>query len=309
VRYTLKGDAEEVYTPHFTFHGFRYVKVEGFPGMPSIEQFTGLALYSGLPETGTFECSDPLINRLQQNILWSQKSNFLEIPTDCPTRERAGWTGDVQVFARTGSFLMQTAGFLSKWLKDLAMEQAADGRVAELVPSPQRARPGKAARVPSWLYEVKKGATTMWEAWDGIGEDGTPKGSLNHYSKGAVGSWLYQVVAGIEPGTPGYKHMCFQPRPGGSLTAASARYHSLYGEIASSWQMRDGRFTLTITVPANTTATVFLPGAEARQVTERGQVVETVEGVIQVSQEQEATVIEVGSGTYVFAYPFSRNNE
>jgi alpha-L-rhamnosidase len=163
--------------------------------------------------------------------------------------------------------------------------------------------------IPSWLYEVKKGATTIWEAWDGIGEDGTPKGSLNHYSKGAVGSWLYQVVAGIEPGTPGYKHIRFRPRPGGGLTAVSARYHSLYGEIASSWQIRDGRFMLTITVPASTTATVFLPGAEASQVTEGGQAVETAEGVIRVSQEQEATVVEVGSGTYAFAYPFSSNNE
>ena len=109
-----------------------------------------------------------------------------------------------------------------------------------------------------------------------------------------MGSWLYQVVAGIELGTPGYKHIRFRPRPGGGLTAASAHYHSLYGEIASSWQMRDGRFMLTITVPANTTATVFLPGAEARQVTEGSQTVETAEGVIQVSQEQEATVVEIG---------------
>jgi alpha-L-rhamnosidase len=543
VRYILKGDVEEVYTPHFTFHGFSYVKVEGFPNMPRSEQFTGIALYSDLPETGTFECSDQLINQLHQNILWSQKSNFLEIPTDCPTRERSGWTGDIQIFARTGSFLMQTAGFLSKWLKDLAMEQTANGQVANIVPNLQRARPGKAARgimgavegsagwgdasvivpwtlyrcygdqrvleqqyasmkawveymrkqakkqpwirrinpiswrnqdkrtyqpyiwdigfhfgewlepdesfgpklaigmlkrmifsaplvatayfanstrllaqtarvlgkdddareyealhrrikeaysamfihqdgrirpekqasyvralafdlvppilkraavnqlvrlikesdyhlstgflstpflchvlsengqldvayallqqdtIPSWLYEVKKGATTIWEAWDGIGEDGKPKGSLNHYSKGAVGSWLYQVVAGIEPGTPGYKHTRFRPHPGGCLTTASARYHSLYGKIATNWQIRDRRFTLTITVPANTTATVYLPGAEARQVTEGGQVVETAEGIIQVSQEEEATVIEVGSGTYAFAYPFSRSNE
>jgi alpha-L-rhamnosidase len=552
VRYTLKGEAEEVYTPHFTFHGFRYVKVEGFPGTPGIEQFTGLALYSDLPQTGTFECSDPLINRLQQNILWSQKSNVLEIPTDCPTRERLGWAGDVQVFARTGSFLMQTAGFLSKWLQDLAAEQLTDGEVANIVPSQERARPGKALRVPwitrtlpypgksfpgsagwgdaavivpwtlyecygdervleeqytsmkawveymrkqarkqpwfrritplswskqekragqpylwetgfqfgewlepdesfgpkmaagilkrlffsaplvatayfahsahllaetarvlgkdddareyqalhrrikeayraafidqdgrirpekqasyvraltfdlvppalqraavdhlvrlirengdhlgtgflstpylchvlsehgqlevayallkqdtmpSWLYEVKQGATTIWEDWDGIGQDGSPKGSLNHYAKGAVGSWLYQVVAGIEPGAPGYRHIRFRPRPGGGLTAASARYHSLYGEIASSWQSLDGRFALNITAPANTTATVFLPGAEARGVTEGGQKVETAEGVIQVRQEQEATVVEVGSGTYAFAYPFSSNSE
>jgi alpha-L-rhamnosidase len=163
--------------------------------------------------------------------------------------------------------------------------------------------------IPSWLYEVKKGATTIWEAWDGIGEDGTPRGTLNHYSKGAVGSWLYQVVAGIEPGAPGYKHIRFQPHPGGGITTASARYHSLYGEIGSSWQMREGRFALTITVPANTTATVHLPGAEARQVTEGSQAVESAEGVIQVRQEQEATVIEVGSGTYIFAYPFNRNDE
>ncbi len=112
-----------------------------------------------------------------------------------------------------------------------------------------------------------------------------------------------------ELGTPGYKHIRFRPRPGGGLTAASAGYHSRYGEVASSWQMRYGTFTLTITVPANTTAIVFLPDAEARQVTEGGQIVETVEGVIQVNQEQEATVIEVGSGTYAFAYPFSKNNE
>jgi alpha-L-rhamnosidase len=163
--------------------------------------------------------------------------------------------------------------------------------------------------LPSWLYEVKKGATTIWEAWDGIGEGGTPHGSLNHYAKGAVGSWLYQVVAGIEPGAPGYKHIRFRPRPGGGLTAASARYHSLYGEIASSWQIRDGTFTLIIAVPANTTAAVFLPDAEARRVMEGSQRVETVEGVFQVSQEQEATVIEVGSGMYTFAYPFGRNKE
>ena len=99
-------------------------------------------------------------------------------------------------------------------------------------------------------------------------------------------------MAGIEPGTPGYKHIRFQPRPVGGITAASARYQSLYGEIVSNWQIQDGRFLLTLTVPANTTATVFLPSVDARQLKERGQAVEAVEGVIQVSQEQETTVIE-----------------
>lgn len=134
--YTLKGEGEEVYIPHFTTHGFRYVKVEGFPGTPTSDNFTGIALSSDLPETGTFTCSDPLINQLQHNILWSQKSNFVEIPTDCPTRERLGWTGDTAIYAPTGSFLMQTAQFYGRWLKDLASEQQPDGRVPNIVPSP-----------------------------------------------------------------------------------------------------------------------------------------------------------------------------
>lgn len=134
--YTLKGEGEEVYIPHFTTHGFRYVKVDGFPGTPTSDNFIGIALSSDLPETGTFTCSDPLINQLQHNILWSQKSNFVEIPTDCPTRERLGWTGDTAIYARTGSFLMQAAQFYTSWLKDLASEQQPDGRVPNIVPSP-----------------------------------------------------------------------------------------------------------------------------------------------------------------------------
>jgi alpha-L-rhamnosidase len=153
---------------------------------------------------------------------------------------------------------------------------------------------------PSWLYAVNKGATTIWESWDGIDEEGNAHNSLNHYAYGAVGSWLYQVVAGIELEAPGYKHIRFQPQPGGGLTAASATYQSLYGEIVSSWRIEDEQFTLTVTVPANTTATVVIPTRLGRQVTEGGQGLETVAGVTQVRQEQEATLIEVGSGTYTF---------
>jgi alpha-L-rhamnosidase len=112
------------------------VKVDGFPGTPTSDNFTGITLSSDLPETGTFTCSDPLINQLQHNILWSQKSNFVEIPTDCPTRERLGWTGDTAIYARTGSILMQTARFYARWLKDLASEQQPDGRVPNIVPNP-----------------------------------------------------------------------------------------------------------------------------------------------------------------------------
>jgi alpha-L-rhamnosidase len=138
VRYTLKGCGEEVFSPHFTYAGFRYVKVEGFPGMPRPEQLTGLVLSSDMPRTGNFECSNSLINQLQHNITWSHTSNSLEIPTDNPTRERTGWTGDAQIFARTGSFLKETAGFFTKWLRDLSAEQAESGRVGNAVPNPER---------------------------------------------------------------------------------------------------------------------------------------------------------------------------
>ena len=535
VFYTLKGIGEEVYTPSFTTQGFRYVKVEGFPGTPRPENFTGIAIYSNLAETGSFTCSDSLLNGLQHNILWSQKSNFLEIPTDCPTRERAGWTGDAQVFVATGSFLMETAPFFTKWLKDLVAEQEPSGRVANIIPSPesgmlaeanavlnlvkgaagwgdaatiipwrlyqiygdqrildeqytsmkawvsyqsqqaankydpQSYTPPKyrerkplehelylwdtnfhwgewlepndpvptllfggrtpasepilsapevatayfaysahllaqAARVlgkeadvrqytalsqkvkaayvtefvtdegriksdkqasyvralafdllpeplrpvaarhlaelvrsadthlgtgflstpylcpvladngyldlayallmqttePSWLYSVKKGATTIWESWNGIDAEGNPHNSLNHYSYGAIGNWLYGVVVGLEAAAPGYKHIKFQPQPGGGLTHASATYESLYGKIEARWHLEEGSFTYDITVPNNTTATVVIPASLGHQVSERGQKLENVEGVSHVSHEPEATYIEVGSGSYTF---------
>lgn len=536
ITYTLRGTGEEVYTPFFTVHGFRYVQVEGFPGTPTPENFTGIALYSDLPTTGSFTCSDSRLNQLQHNILWSQKSNFLEIPTDCPTRERAGWTGDAQIYAPTGSFLMQTAGFFTNWLRDLAAEQEPDGRVPLIIPRPSGAesnlpgpvtllegsagwgdaavilpwtlyqvygdqrileeqyasmqawvdyqlrqaqdkykpqghtalryqernplehelylwdtnyhwgewlepddpvpgllfsewtpetaqilsaphiatayfayssrllaetarvlgkeedaqsyhilsekirqafitefvrengqltpdkqssyvralafdllpeylRPAATGRLveliqaagthlgtgflstpylcpvlgenghldlayallmqdtlPSWLYAVKKGATTIWESWDGIDEAGNPHNSLNHYSYGAIGNWLYQVVAGLAPGAPGYRQIIFQPQPGGGLTFASATYQSLYGEIASSWQIDGTRFQLTVTVPTNTTATVVIPTRLGSQITEgEGVALESVVGVQGVRREQEATLIEIASGNYTFS--------
>ncbi len=136
-RYTLKGlpDADEVFEPHFSFQGFRYVAVEGFPGQPTPEHFTGIVIYSDMPSTGTFACSNPLINQLEQNIVWGQKGNFVDIPTDCPQRdERLGWTGDTQVFIRTACFNMNVAAFFSKWLQDLRADQLADGRVSFVVP-------------------------------------------------------------------------------------------------------------------------------------------------------------------------------
>jgi alpha-L-rhamnosidase len=135
VTYILKGDAEEVYEPRFTFQGFRYVAVDGYPGELTPDRLTGVVIHSDMPVTGHFETSDPLINRLQHNIRWGQKGNFLDVPTDCPQRdERLGWTGDAQVFSRTAAFNMDVAGFFTKWLRDVAADQNESGSVPFVVP-------------------------------------------------------------------------------------------------------------------------------------------------------------------------------
>jgi len=134
--YILKGGAEEIFEPHFTFFGFRYIKVEGYPGELKPESFTAVALYSNMQPTGSFTCSDPLINQLQHNIQWGQKGNFLDVPTDCPQRdERLGWTGDAQVFSRTASFNMNVNNFFAKWLKDVTADQEANGSIPFVIPN------------------------------------------------------------------------------------------------------------------------------------------------------------------------------
>ena len=113
--YTLKGSGEEVYEPYFTFHGFSYVKLEGYPGEVTKDKITGIVVHSDMKPTGSFSCSNPLINQLQSNIQWGQRDNFLDIPTDCPQRnERVGWTGDTQVFSKTAAFNYGVAPFYKK---------------------------------------------------------------------------------------------------------------------------------------------------------------------------------------------------
>lgn len=132
--YILKGGLEETFEPHFTFQGFRYIKVEGYPGELKSENFTAIALYSDMKQTGSFTSSHPLINQLQKNIQWGQRGNFLDVPTDCPQRdERLGWTGDAQAFARTAAFNFDVHNFFAKWLKDLAADQE-NGSVPFVVP-------------------------------------------------------------------------------------------------------------------------------------------------------------------------------
>jgi len=134
--YILKGGEEESFEPHFTFHGFRYVRVEGLTGNLNPDDFTAVALYSDMPATGSFECSDPMINQLQHNIQWGQRGNFLDVPTDCPQRdERLGWTGDAQVFSRTAAFNRGVEPFFTKWLKDVSADQQPNGAVPHVIPN------------------------------------------------------------------------------------------------------------------------------------------------------------------------------
>ncbi|WPU96064.1 glycoside hydrolase family 78 protein [Mucilaginibacter sabulilitoris] len=135
INYTLKGGGAEVHEPHFTFFGFRYIAVTGFPGEIKPENFTAVVVHSAMPVTGEFTCSDTMINKLQHNIMWGQKGNFVDIPTDCPQRdERLGWTGDAQVFSRTAAFNMQVAPFFAKWMKDVAADQYPNGGIPFVVP-------------------------------------------------------------------------------------------------------------------------------------------------------------------------------
>lgn len=134
--YTLAGIGEETWAPRFTFHGFRYAEVTGWPGEFDPAAVTAEVIHSDMRRTGWFETSNPLVDRLHENVVWGMKGNFIDIPTDCPQRdERLGWTGDLQVFAPTAAYLYDSAGFLVSWLKDLAAEQKKYGGTPMVVPA------------------------------------------------------------------------------------------------------------------------------------------------------------------------------
>ena len=504
--YILKGEGEEVYEPHFTFHGFRFVKIEGLSSQPTLDQITGVVIHSDMTPTGSFSCSEPLINQLQHNIQWGQKGNFLDVPTDCPQRdERLGWTGDAQVFSMTAAYNFNVAPFYTKWMRDVAADQLPSGLVPHVIPDvlkggggstawadvsiivpwttyltygdkrilevqypsmkawveymntragndflwtgdghfgdwlafattrsdypgattekdliatayfayssgllskvaaiigktdeaqkyaalsenikkafvrefvtpagrlvshtqtayslalafnllPEDLVPKAAAflaedvkkmghlttgfvgtpllcktlsaqgyedlafmllnrkQYPSWLYPVTQGATTIWERWDGQKPDGTFQdvgmNSFNHYAYGAIGEWLYRYVAGIDidQSNPGYKHILLAPHPGGGLTNANAEFTSLYGKVKSDWKLEGNDFVYEVTVPANTTATVTLPGAKSAQVTLNTQ---PLFGSIKESlkQNDKDVSLNIGSGNYTFRYPMTQ---
>jgi len=133
--YILKGGSEETFEPHFTFHGFRYVQVTGLTVKPNKETITGIVIHSDAPMTSAFECSNPMLNQLHSNVLWGQRSNYLEVPTDCPQRdERLGWTGDTQVFIRSGCYHQDVSAFFTKWIIDLMDTQNKEGTFGQQAP-------------------------------------------------------------------------------------------------------------------------------------------------------------------------------
>jgi alpha-L-rhamnosidase len=461
-RYTLKGEGIEQWEPRFTFHGFRYAEIEGWPGELSAGDISAVVCHTDMERTGWFECSDPLLNRLHENVVWSMRGNFFDIPTDCPQRdERLGWTGDIQVFSPTAAYLYDCSGFLASWLRDLAVEQEPNGMVPYVVPNVlERSKPpaaawgdaaafipwvfyqrfgdlqvlaaqyesmrawvdleasiagerylwdsgfqfgdwldpaappnnpaaartpscivatayfarsaeivGQAAGVlgktddearylelaekvraafnndyvtpagrmvsdsstayalalqfallptegqrryagqrlaelaraggyrvstgfvgtplicdalssvgqlevayrlltakenPSWLYPVTMGATTIWERWDSMLPDGSintgEMTSFNHYALGAVADWMHRVIGGLAPAEPGYCRIEFRPQPGRGVCSASASHLTPYGLAACEWTLDGEQMHLEIVVPANTRASVTLPG-------------------------------------------------
>jgi alpha-L-rhamnosidase len=485
--YILKGGAEEVWEPRFTFHGFRYVQISGLRAKPTPDAVTGIVVHSDSPVSASFECSNPMLNQLHSNILWGQRSNYLEVPTDCPQRdERLGWTGDTQVFIRTGCYNQDVSAFFTKWMVDLMdtqnkqglfgnqapvfhghgaaawacagiispwtiykvygdtriiadnydsmahymeacgkdglggrkahtwgdwlapsgrpptalisaayyayttslmaemaeaigkTEDAAkyrkqfeairgyfqqtyvkpDGKIEselqtaycmalsfDLLTDRQRdqaeahlverikadnyhlsvgflgmplllptltdmGRSDLAYRLiqnttyPSWGYSIEQGATTIWERWnsyskdDGFGD--VRMNSFNHYSLGSCGEWMFRSMLGIDTDGVGFNKIIMKPEVGEGITWAKGHYDSIHGRISSDWKIENKTFDWNITVPANTTATVYLPAKDAAQVTESGQPVPQVAGVKFLRMEKGRAVLEVGSGSYNF---------
>lgn len=203
-RYVLSGEgASETWEPRFTFHGFRYAQIDGWPGELSTDQVEAVVVHSDMERSGWFECSDPLVNQLHENAVWSMRGNFLDVPTDCPQRdERLGWTGDLQVFAPTAAFLYDVNGFLGSWLQDLAAEQKAKKVVPFVVPdvtrmpNPPSAAWGDAASMVPWvLYErsgdkdVLKRQYPSMKAW--VEQVADVAGEAGLWNRGyQFGDWL-----------------------------------------------------------------------------------------------------------------------
>jgi alpha-L-rhamnosidase len=173
--YILKGGEEEIWQPRFTFRGFRYVEVTGFPGKPSLDAITGIVAHSATPLVGTYECSRPMVNQLSKNIVWTRRANVVEVPTDCPQRnERLGWTGDAGINIRAMTYNMDVAAFFTKWLVDVDDAQNNEGAYSDNAPNPSDPRAGTSgwgdgAVISSWtMYSVYGDTRIIEDHYEGM---------------------------------------------------------------------------------------------------------------------------------------------
>ena len=213
-----KTSKAEIYEPHFTFHGFRYVELSGdFSVPPKCGDVEGLVIHSTMEQTGSFECSDPIANRLWSNLNWGQRGNYFDVPTDCPQRdERLGWTGDAQVFVRTAAFNRDIAAFMTKWMRDIADAQHADGAFADIAPdvfpvaNAGHCGYADAGVIVPWtmyltygdtgILREHFGAMSRWlEWWQGVC---TPEGVVRYRDCWHYGDWLAVDCPVDEDGNP-----------------------------------------------------------------------------------------------------------
>ncbi len=203
IEYTLK-DGKQSYKPRYTFYGFRYVQLIDWPEEIKPENFKAIVVSSEMKRTGWFECGNEKINKLYENVIWGQKGNYLDIPTDCPQRdERLGWTGDTEVFCRTGCINYDTEKFFKKWLRDLALAQLPNGMVPRVVPNPflgDKNEMGSAAWgdaatvVPYEVYTAYGDKSVLSEGFEAMHKwvDYIESCSIDHIWKGGrhFGDWL-----------------------------------------------------------------------------------------------------------------------
>ena len=172
-RYIAAGEPHEEWEPRFTYHGFRYIEVEGWKGMPNLDNFSTVVVHSDMARAGWFESSHAMLNRAHANVVWSMRSNFVSIPTDCPQRdERLGWTGDLNAFIPTATYLYDVRAVVGSWLRDLMAEQARVGNMPRSAPlvDPRPSQPtalwaDAIVNVPWELYQEYGDATVLRECW------------------------------------------------------------------------------------------------------------------------------------------------
>ncbi len=165
--YICGGEREETFEPHFTYHGFRYVEVRGLEKPPALSDLTACVIHSAAPVAGQFQCSEPMLNRLMENIVWTQRGNMHSIPTDCPQRdERLGWMGDAQIFSQAACFNVNMAGFFTKWCRDIREAQADNGAYSDFSPNPLKKK-NQFLAAPGW---ADAGVIVPWRVYTNYGD-------------------------------------------------------------------------------------------------------------------------------------------